>query len=52
MADLLPRSLGAPAFTWGSVNTRTGSATRAGSMHALRTADAGDFGALANFVRS
>ncbi|MDQ3612350.1 MAG: mobile mystery protein B [Actinomycetota bacterium] len=52
MTDLLLRSLGAPAFTWGRAGPDGAGAVRAAYIAALRAADSGDFEALATFLHS
>lgn len=51
-ADLLARSLGRPAFTWGRVTLVDRGTTRDRYLAALRTADAHDVGPLLAFARS
>lgn len=51
-ADLLLRSAGSTAFTWGSVSLDDASAVRSRYIAALRQADAGDLSPLMEFVRS
>ena len=51
-ADLLLRSMGQPAFTWGRENLIDSGRTRSEYMAALRAADAHDYGQLFRFVRS
>lgn len=51
-ADLLARSLGRPAFTWGRVTLVERGGTRDRYLAALRAADAYDLGPLLVFVRS
>lgn len=50
--DLLLRSAGTTAFSWGSASLDDPSETRARYIAALRRADAGDLGPLGAFVRS
>jgi Fic-DOC domain mobile mystery protein B len=52
LTDLLLRSLGQPPFTWGTATGLTDEAIRRAYLAALRTADRGDYSALAAFVRS
>jgi Fic-DOC domain mobile mystery protein B len=51
-ADLLLRSVGRTAFSWGSRNLVADSEFRRTYIEALRTADKGDYGPLRSFVRS
>lgn len=53
MADALVRSLGQPAFSWGSgASLASASDARARYLAALRAADQGDYRLLLAFVRS
>ena len=52
MADLLLICLGHQPFTWGQRDLGEPNETRAAYIRALRAADAGDYGPLADFVRS
>ena len=51
-ADLLLRSMGQAAFTWGSKNLTDPGTTRSEYIAALRAADGHDYAALFKFVRS
>jgi Fic-DOC domain mobile mystery protein B len=51
-ADLLLRSMGQSAFTWGSENLTDPGRTRSEYIAALRAADGYDYGQLFRFVRS
>ena len=51
-ADLLLRSMGQSAFTWGSANLTDPGRIRSEYTAALRAADGHDYGALFSFVRS
>jgi Fic-DOC domain mobile mystery protein B len=51
-ADLLLRSMGQAAFTWGSENLTDPARTRSEYIAALRAADGHDYGQLFRFVRS
>ncbi|HEV7163856.1 MAG TPA: mobile mystery protein B [Gammaproteobacteria bacterium] len=52
MTDLLLKSLGSPAFTWGRADLNRDGDARDYYLAALRTADAHDYGPLSGFVRS
>lgn len=52
MADLLLLCLDEKPFTWGRHELVGASRTREAYIHALRSADAGDYGPLSVFVRS
>lgn len=53
MADVLLRSLGQPAFTWGGGGSMVdATAVRVRYLAALRSADANDYAPLVAFVRS
>jgi Fic-DOC domain mobile mystery protein B len=52
VADLLLRSMGQSAFTWGSANLTDPGRIRSEYISALRAADGHDYGALLKFVRS
>lgn len=53
MTDALVRSLGQPAFSWGSGgNLVAANDVRARYLAALRSADQGDYQLLLAFVRS
>ena len=52
VTDLLMRSVGEPAFTWGSTNLIDAANVRSRYITALRDADRGDVRALLGFVRS
>ncbi|HUW79167.1 MAG TPA: mobile mystery protein B [Candidatus Nanopelagicaceae bacterium] len=51
-ADLLLKSLGSSPFSWGGGRLEVASSIRDRYITALRSADAGDFTPLADFVRS
>ena len=51
-ADLLLRSMGQAAFTWGSENLTDPGRTRSEYIAALRAADGHDYGKLFRFVRN
>jgi Fic-DOC domain mobile mystery protein B len=52
MTDLLLRSAGEPAFTWGRYSQAVASTARDTYIGALQSADRGDYGPLAGFVRT
>ncbi|MFQ5853069.1 MAG: mobile mystery protein B [Candidatus Binatia bacterium] len=52
MTDALLRKLHAPPFTWGSGSIDDRGAVRDRYIHALRSADSGDYAPLLAFVRS
>jgi len=52
MADALLRQLHGPPFTWGSGSIDDRGAVRDRYLHALRSADSGDYAPLLAFVRS
>lgn len=52
MTDALLRDLHAPPFTWGSGSIDDRGAVRDRYIHALRSADSGDYAPLLAFVRS
>jgi hypothetical protein len=52
MADALLRQLHGPPFTWGSGSIDDRGPIRTRYIHALRSADSGDYAPLLAFVRS
>lgn len=52
LTNLVLRAVGRARFTWGQVNLDDDSSTRDRYISALRAADGGDYGSLAEFVRS
>jgi len=52
MANLLLVDFGASRFSWGSTDLQHASEARKRYLHALRSADGGDFAPLLAFVRS
>ena len=52
MTDVLLKRQGAEPFSWGDADLEAQGEVRAGYIDALRAADAGDYQALIEFVRS
>lgn len=52
MTDLILRAHGGASFTWGRGRLDASGAVRSAYISALRSADGGDYGPLAEFVRS
>ncbi len=51
VADVLVRTMGRPAFSWGGVNFVSEKAVRARYLEALKSADGGDYAPLLEFAR-